>query len=233
MSTWRSLGLGLFNHAIGLNIRIVARLAASSGNQASRVLDLGCWDGATLSKYLPEGAQTFGVELNHDSSVKAHHRGVRIIRADLDRRLPFRDEMFDLVTSHQVIEHVGDTDNFVSEAFRVLKKGGCAVISTENLASWHNAVALMLGWQPFSLTNVTRKRSGLGNPLANLRVEEPRGGGWQHMRVFSYRGLLELFEAHGFVSVRIFGAGYYPLPASFGKIDPRHAAFITLKGTRS
>jgi 2-polyprenyl-3-methyl-5-hydroxy-6-metoxy-1,4-benzoquinol methylase len=48
-----------------------------------------------------------------------------------------------------MIEHLRDTDGFMIELQRVLKPGGIAVISTNNLASWHNIVALMLGAQPF------------------------------------------------------------------------------------
>lgn len=52
-----------------------------------------------------------------------------------------------------MIEHVSNVDLFVSEVFRVLKKGGHAVISTENGSSWHNVFAAAMGWQIFSLTN--------------------------------------------------------------------------------
>ena len=83
-------------------------------------------------------------------------------------RLPYDDESFDVVCSNQVIEHLARTDNFVSEILRVLRPGGYAVTSTENLASWHNIAALALGWQPFSLSNVS-KVLGLGNPLAIYR----------------------------------------------------------------
>jgi hypothetical protein len=47
------------------------------------------------------------------------------------------------------------------------------------------------------------------------------------VKVFSYRGLRELFEANGLKVRAIRGAGYYPLAAGAGKVDPRHAAFLT------
>ncbi len=46
--------------------------------------------------------------------------------------LPFEDESFDCVISFQVIEHIKQDDEFVSEIFRVLRKGGRAIISTPN-----------------------------------------------------------------------------------------------------
>jgi aspartyl aminopeptidase len=90
----------------------------------------------------------------------------------------------------------------------------------------------MCGWQAFSLTNVSRTGSGLGNPLANMRGMEPLDAGWEHLRIFSYRGLRELVAAHGFSDVHVAGAGYYPLASAFGHIDPRHAAFITVRATK-
>ena len=53
-------------------------------------------------------------------------------------------------------------------------------------------------------------------------------GTWTHKTIFNYRGLIEMFETHGFRSVSIAGAGYFPLPAFLGRMDPRHSAFITV-----
>jgi SAM-dependent methyltransferase len=105
-----------------------------------------------------------------------------VTEADLNDGLPFDDERFDVVVSNQVLEHLADTDAFVSEVARVLRPGGVAAVSTENLASWHNIAALLLGWQPFSLSNVTSARAGLGNPLALHRGEASGEAAWQHSR---------------------------------------------------
>src|SRR5207237_1346369 len=85
-------------------------------------------------------------------------------RFRLNADIPIRDESFDAISSNQVIEHLSDTDIFLAESFRVLRPGGHVVVSTENMSSWHNLAALLLGWQAFSLTNITDKRSGIGNP---------------------------------------------------------------------
>lgn len=106
------------------------------------------------------------------------------------------------------------------------------MISTENLASWHNIVALTLGWQPFSLTNISAAVTGIGNPCASLRDSEPLTDGWHHVHVMTACALQELFVGHGFRDVRVHGAGYHPLPAVVGRIDPRHAAFIVVEGVK-
>ena len=149
---------------------------------------------------------------------------------DLNEPFPFGDEHFEIVHANQVIEHLKDTDNFIKEIWRTLKPGGYAVICTENLGSWHNIFSLVFGWQPFSLTNVSGKRFQIGNPLAiHYEVAPSNPQSWQHNRVFAYRGLKEIFAVHGFVIEHIEGSGYYPLPNCLSKLDPRHAAFLTLK----
>jgi SAM-dependent methyltransferase len=223
----------MFDAAMDQNIDNVAGFVSTFPSHTDvSILDLGSWDGANLERYAPRGARLTGVEMSRDAAMLALQRSVHIVQADLNRPLPFRNETFHVVTSNQVIEHLYDTDVFLHESYRVLRPGGLIVVSTENLASWHNVFALLLGWQAFSLTNVSHANPGLGNPLANLRGSEPLEKGWEHLRIFSYRGMQELLRCHGFTRVRITGSGYYPLPAGVGRIDPRHAAFITVAANR-
>ncbi len=99
-----------------------------------------------------------GVEVVPTAADEARARGVEVQVADLNDPLPYDDGSFDLVHANQVIEHVSDLDRFVSEARRVLRPGGRAVVCTENLASWHNVAALVVGYMPFSLANVSSAR---------------------------------------------------------------------------
>ena len=196
------------------------------------LLDCGCDDGEwTLELGRRIGnVRLFGIEIVEGRRRLALERGIDVRVGDLNSRFPFSDESFDAVHANQVIEHLTETDNFIREIWRTLKPGGYAVICTENLASWHNIFALLLGWQPFSLSNVCETRFQIGNPLA-IHSEEPslNPRSWQHLRVFAYRGLKDVFTEHGFEIVRCEGSGYYPLPNQFSKLDPRHAAFLTMK----
>ena len=233
LSSWRAWGSSMFSRAMEHNLAEMAEvLRGEVRGTGGHVLDLGCWDAENYVRYAPEQGCLFGVEAAADAAKRARARGILMVRGDLNGGLPWRDAAFDVVTSNQVIEHLADTDTFVSECCRVVRPGGLVVTSTENLASWHNIAALTLGWQAFSLTNVSRVATGLGNPLANLRGDEPREPGWEHVRIFSYRGLRELMIAHGLEEVKIMAAGYYPLPSAVARADPRHAAFITAVGRR-
>ncbi len=207
-------------------------LALAREPAVTSLLDLGC-DAGGRTAWLGERlgvTDLHGVEIVDERADLARARGIEVTAADLNGPLPHPDGAFDLVVSNQVIEHLYDTDAFVSEAYRVLRPGGVAVVSTENLASWHNIGSLLLGWQPFSLTNISPLSAAVGNPLGVHRGEtgEYRG----HLRILSHRGLRELFALHGFDVEAVLGAGYYPLPRGLARLDPRHAAFLTIKARK-
>lgn len=203
-------------------------------NPKHTFLDLGCDDGEWTYQIQQKVGSTSanGVEIIESSANKARIRGIDVTVADLSNPLPFADESFDIVHGNQVIEHVPNIDLFLSEIFRVLRQGGYAVLSTENGSSWVNIGAAILGWQIFSLTNVSNRVSGLGNPCAIHRGEQGQISSWTHKTIFNYRGLKEICEVHGFSKIDIKGAGYFPLPALFGKLDPRHAHFITVRAEK-
>jgi SAM-dependent methyltransferase len=229
---WRSFGAALFARAMSDNLDQIADELSRVNGANGIVLDLGCGDGTNVRRYSPSGAAVYGIEMSGASAIQARARGIHVIQADLNESFPWKPQSFDAVSSNQVIEHLYDTDKFLEEAHRVLRPGGLLIVSTENLSSWHNIAALTLGWQAFSLSNVSRVAGAIGNPMANMRGEDPFEEGWHHLRLFSYRGLAELVSAHGFEDVRVQGSGYYPLPSKVGHLDARHAAFITASATR-
>lgn len=213
------------------NINDALRLAGA----VERIIDLGCGDGLNTLEALDEIAciEVWGLEAHQPSCEQARKRGIRAVHGDLNDRLPFGDDFFDAVMANQVFEHLSDTDFFLSETYRILRPGGFAIVSTENMASWHNIVALLFGWQPFSAVNFSTQTYPVGNPLAlhagaNDRATMITHDGMTHLRIFAYRGLKEVIAAHGFEIVDIFGSGYHPLPAAMGRLDPRHAHFLTV-----
>lgn len=226
----RRLAEAAFESAMEANLRTIEG-ALGALRPVGQLLDLGCDDGVRTASFgrAAGAAVVHGVDAVAKRVQLARDRGIEAVQADLEHALPYKSGSFDAIVSNQVIEHLRDTDAFVAELRRLLRPGGHAVVSTENLASWHNVAALALGWQPFSLTNVSEVETSIGNPAGLHRgamQERPRE--WQHVRVFAYRGLRELFEAHGLAVEAVLGAGYYPLPARVGGLDPRHAAFLTL-----
>jgi uncharacterized membrane protein YkvA (DUF1232 family) len=214
--------------------------ALPPASPATRMLDLGCDDGAwteSLRRRVgipPE--RVSGLEIVSGRAERARFRGFDVHVADIEATWPFESRSFDVVHSNQVIEHVVDIDHFVAETRRVLKPDGVAIVCTENLASWHNVAALTLGYQPFSLTNISTS-GPLGNPLALHADEEGNDlPSWNHVHVLSLTGLRDLFAGHDFAVKRTFGAGYHPMPGRMGawlaEHDPRHAHFIGVVAER-
>jgi SAM-dependent methyltransferase len=222
----------MYGAASDLNrANLIALLREKSAGGAERLLDIGCDDGAWTSELAKAtgAGEVHGVEIVPEAAALAAERGITIWRIDANQGLSgIPSDYFDAVHSNQVIEHVTSVDTFVSEIHRVLRPGGYAVVSTENGSSWHNVAAAAMGWQIFSLTNVSERVAGLGNPWALQRGKEAFASSWTHKTIFNYRGLLELFEVHGFRELTIRGAGYFPLPSRLGTIDVRHSAFMTI-----
>jgi 2-polyprenyl-3-methyl-5-hydroxy-6-metoxy-1,4-benzoquinol methylase len=190
-----------------------AILAAVRPLDGGRMLDLGCARGEFTMRVAARAraAEVHGVELVEQWADEARARGIDVVATDLGGRLPYDDETFDLVHSNQVIEHLPRTDTFLREIRRLLRPGGHAIVSTNNLASWHNVVSLALGWQPTPCH--VSDYVVVGNPSNAYDGWEQPQFGQQHLRVFTGRALAELAAYHGLALDLDRTAGYYPLPA--------------------
>jgi 2-polyprenyl-3-methyl-5-hydroxy-6-metoxy-1,4-benzoquinol methylase len=219
----------LYSKAVYLNYSNIKSLLERDPEAV--FLDLGCDNGEITMKMAREirTKNIIGIDIVTDRIKIAKKKGIKTIESNLNRVLPIASKTVSVVHANQVIEHVGDVDLFLEEICRVLKPGGYAIISTENASSWCNILALILGWQMFSLTNISSKTLGVGNPLAFHRDEKITLNSWKHKTIFSYLGLIEFVEAWGFEVEAVRGAGYFPLAAAFGNIDKRHCHFITIK----
>lgn len=220
--------LNLVNKSGKNNERNILDLLEKNENAA--LLDLGCDDGEWTVE-LGEQIGTnniFGIDVVENRIREAAKRGIACRCADLNGCLPLDNSYYDVVHANQVIEHIHNLEGFIKEIYRVLKPDGYAIISTENLASWHNILSLVFGWQPFSATNYTLKN--LGNPLSVWRGQKADvSKTWCHDKLWAYKGLIEFFESYNFKIEKIKGAGYYPLPSSLGNVDVRHCHWITFK----
>lgn len=100
-----------------------------------RLLDLGCGEGALLQRIDGDG---FGADLNPERLILAAQKRFSVTLAD-GCSLPFTDNTFETVISMEVLEHVPQMETMMREAWRVLRPGGCWVISVPSvtLRSWY------------------------------------------------------------------------------------------------
>jgi SAM-dependent methyltransferase len=209
-----------------------AILRALQPRRGGTLVDLGCGDGAFTAEVGRAAGvgRIVGVEFVDSIAEHARAAGVEVLVADLGERLPIDDASVDVVHSNQVIEHLPRTDHFMAEIRRILKPDGYAVVSTNNLSSWHNIVSLVMGWQPFP--SHVSDSVFVGNPLNFAPGPTGMGSvpGQTHQRVFTGRALAELGRHHGLEPDLEAAAGYYPLPPRAARVaarwDPRHGAFL-------
>jgi methionine biosynthesis protein MetW len=168
--------------------------------ELERILDVGCGDGnfTMLMARACKAREVYGVEISKEGVEMARKNGVNCYQLDVDEEdLPFEDDFFDAVTALELIEHLFDTDHFLDEVYRVLKPNGLFILSTPNLASIHNRVALLFGYQPYPM------RVSLKHAVGHFI--HPGWGAYEHVRVMTLRGLRELLKLHRFR--KVCGAG--------------------------
>lgn len=208
-------------------------------NKDALYLDCGCSDGK-LTMSLAKKIKTkkiFGIDVDQKAIKLSKKKGIEVISGDLNRTMPFKEETFDVITAVEVIEHLYDTDTFIKELYRVCKKGGYVLIATENLASWHNIFALMLGMQPSTGPNISNYYPVGFHPLYKKHLENaPKSDVWnsdKHINVITRDALRKLCHAYGFKIEEEKSSGFYPFSGRisdlFANIDKNHALTVLLK----
>ena len=191
----------------GLEDRHRKVLEIFSKYEFERILDVGCGDGnfTMLLKEACKAREVYGIEISEKGVESARNNGVKAFQLDIDEEdFPFEDGYFDAIFAGEVIEHLFDPDHFLEEVHRTLKPGGIFVLSTPNLASIHNRIALLFGYQPFPM------RVSLNYALGHFI--HPGWGAHEHVRAMTLRGLRELLKVHKFKEIKIYGAGMsFPL----------------------
>lgn len=103
------------------------------------VLDLGCGDGNSIDFFRKKNPDVRWIGLDVKSSLELRKRN----RTDAEFlfydgvNIPFEDNFFDLIYSHQVFEHVHFPYELMKEVSRVLKSGGIFVGSVSHLEAFH------------------------------------------------------------------------------------------------
>ena len=109
--------------------KLVHQLISEYLGRPGKVLDVGAGTGKILSELKNKGWQIKGVDGEKEAVRWAKKRGVVIKQHDLTKKLPFKNNSFDLVVSLDVLEHVKDDVGLLKEMRRVVKPQGIILIT--------------------------------------------------------------------------------------------------------
>jgi len=123
--------------AIGKYEKQFLQLLNASTND--KILDVGCGTGWHIFHYGHQCRFVVGTDISKEGLKRASERlkyhkkyaNVQLICAD-GQKLPFRAMSFNKILCISLVEHLEHPPQFLSEAFRALKKKGSIVIGTPN-----------------------------------------------------------------------------------------------------
>jgi 2-polyprenyl-3-methyl-5-hydroxy-6-metoxy-1,4-benzoquinol methylase len=158
---------------------------------ATRWLDLGCHQGQLLQFLIdrfgvvrPLGADDWRASLRGEEEF-----GWDYVQADLERGLPETTPM-EVISALEVLEHITDTDRFISEVYERLRPGGWFLLSTPNINSLRNRVTVPFGAYPTGLE------------YRNII---------HHVRLYNPHVLAAHLASKGFFEIRMRGVSFLPM----------------------
>lgn len=183
------------------------------------ILENGCGVGMYVEKLSAFGGRVIGLEFDLERATEAGINSKEIVNA-AGEFIPLPDSTFDLILSHEVIEHVQDDRAAICEMIRVLKPGGRVALFCPNRG------------YPFETHGIFWKgKYYFGNKLfVNYLPRSLRDKLAPHVRVYSASDLQKLFEGLPVKFVErtvVFGA-YDNIIARFGRTGKILRAILQL-----
>ncbi|MBI4694238.1 MAG: methionine biosynthesis protein MetW [Gammaproteobacteria bacterium] len=130
----------------------------------SRVLDLGCGDGALLVELRRRlNVSGYGIEIDRENIVRCLEAGVNVIHGNLDQGLQdFDDDSFDYVIMTQTLQAMRYPHLVIREMLRVGREG---IVTFPNFGHWKCRLQLLTGQMP-----VTRHLPSTWYDTANIHM---------------------------------------------------------------
>jgi len=155
---------------------------AAGARRLGRVFVDGCGVGMYLARLAQEARQAIGLDIELERTVEARQLAEQVV-CGAGEHLPFPSSTFDLILSHEVLEHVSDDRQAVEEIIRTLRPGGRLVLFVPHRG------------YPFETHGVYwRGKYHFGNiPLVNYLPDRWRNRLAPHVRVYTRASLQRLF----------------------------------------
>jgi SAM-dependent methyltransferase len=173
------------------------------------VLENGCGVGMYVEHLSLFGGTVIGLEYDFERATEARKNSSHIINA-AGESVPLPSSAFDLILSHEVLEHVQDDRAAICEMVRVLRSGGRIVLFAPNRG------------YPFETHGIYWKgKYYFGNKLfVNYLPRALRNKLAPHVRVYTKHDLQKLFEGLPvkFIERKIIFGAYDNIIARFGPL---------------
>lgn len=171
---------------------VMRNLRQITGGKPARILDLGCGNGYVASLIAGEGHSVMGFDVSPDGveiARKAHPQIEFEVASIYNDDLVKYADMFDVVVSIEVIEHLIYPKELFRRSLQVLKPGGSLILTTPYHGYLKNlALSLANGWD------------------RHFDVEWDGG----HIKFFSDPALQAMAGRFGFRNFRFEGVGRLP-----------------------
>jgi methionine biosynthesis protein MetW len=160
--------------------------------RGSRVLDLGCGNGAFLSLLQSQrGCTGYGVEIDDANVLACVQRGVSVIQLNLEQGLSmFEDQSFDVVLQIDTLQHLHNAETMLRETARVGRMG---VVAFPNFAHWPNRWSVLTGRMP-----VTKRLPYQWYDTPNIRV-----GTYSDFALLAQKNKLHITDSLGLQNGRV------------------------------
>ncbi len=154
--------------------------------EGSRVLDLGCGDGALLAHLRDtRGCSGYGVEIDDTKVHACLQKGVSVLQLNLEDGLAmFEDNSFDVVLQIDTLQHLRNAETMLRETARV---GRIGIVAFPNFAHWPNRISVLQGRMP-----VTKRLPYQWHDTPTIRV-----GTYTDFEVLARKNGLQIEDSFG------------------------------------
>ena len=164
-------------HRLGLILNALEPLPPQS-----RILDAACGLGQLLEQLQKRGARAFGIDGEIEAAIHARRTtGASVVVGDMTR-LPFRNGVFDAITSGETLEHLDDDAAAAREIARLLRAGAKLVVTVPALRMlWTFSDDYYEHRRRYSRKEIVRLLTGAG-----LNVERANYWGFPLVLLYDY-----------------------------------------------
>lgn len=134
-----------------------AVIKALTGETRGRLLDVPAGHGALAYRLIDDGFEVSCCDLYPEIF---ELDDIPVESGNLDQRLPYDDSTFDFIVCVEGLEHIENPSNAIREFGRILKSGGCLIVSVPNILN----IEERLKWLVYGYTSHFK-------PLSRATVE--------------------------------------------------------------